>query len=79
MCRLHASNHTLLSGTKVCEGVSGLMHLCKAFYASVLDFCSFLRHSCAAGTLSSGVVINAVELIPNDKFMQCMFCLFMFP
>jgi hypothetical protein len=62
--RLRASNHTLLPGTKDLGGLRGLMHLCNAFCASVLDSCNCLRCSYAAGTESSGVLIDAVGLIP---------------
>src|SRR6202789_3867776 len=62
--RLRASNHTLLPGTKDLGGLRGLMCLCNAFCASCLDSCNCLRRSCAAGTESSGVLIDAVGLIP---------------
>src|ERR1700679_3378685 len=66
--RLRASNHTLLSGTKDLGGLRGLMRLCNAFCASFLDSCNCLRRSCAAGTESSGVLIDAVGLLPIGSF-----------
>jgi len=50
--------------TKVQGGVKGLMCLCNAFCAFALDSCNFLSHSCTAGTESSGIVSNAVGLMP---------------
>jgi hypothetical protein len=62
--RLCASSHILLPGTKVHGSVYGLIHLCNTFCASVWDSCNFLSRSCIAGTESSGIVSDAVGLIP---------------
>jgi hypothetical protein len=50
--------------TKDLDKFSGLMRLYNAFYASDLDSCTCFNHSCAAGTESSGVLIDAMGLIP---------------
>ena len=62
--RLRASNHTLLPGTNVLGVCSGLIRRCSAFCASDLASRSVLRRSCAAGTASLGVVIDAEGLTP---------------
>jgi hypothetical protein len=62
--RLCASNHTLSLMTKDLGKFSGLMRLCNAFCALDLDSCTCFNHSCAAGTESSGVSIDAMRLIP---------------
>ena len=62
MWRLRAYNHTLSPEAKDRGRSSGLMHLCKAFCASVLDSCRSLSCACASGTASSGVVSDAVGL-----------------
>ena len=59
-----ASNHTLSPMAKDLGKVSGLMCHCNAFCASDLDSCNCLRCSCAAGTESSGVVIDAERFVP---------------
>ena len=74
--RLRASNHTLSSETKKHVGISGLMCLSKAFCASALDCISSLRRSYIAGTGSSGIVSDAVGLMPMiNSCGVCFMCL----
>src|SRR6266436_7215777 len=62
--KLRPSNHTLLPGTKVLGTLSGLMRFCNTFCASNLALSNWLSRSCAAGTASSGVLIDAVGFMP---------------
>jgi hypothetical protein len=58
--KLHAFNYNLLLKTK---NLSGLRGLCNAFCALDIDSCNCLGCSCAAGTESSRVLIDAVRAV----------------
>src|SRR6266567_1400313 len=72
MLRLCTSNHTLSLMTKDLSNWSGLMCFCKAFCASDLVLINCLRCSCAVGTESSGVLIDAVGFMP--MISSCGMC-----